>query len=153
MILTVRRGPPSDEGTFGTATLDDGGVPFDSVELPWRANAVGKSSIPIGTYRAALVFSPHFGTQVYQLQGVPGRSFIEIHPGNWGGDVDLGFYSDLLGCIALGHGTGLLQPPEASFRVQKAILNSRAAMKDFMDRCAGEPIQVQIIGFDDPRRQ
>jgi len=153
MKLTIQRGPSRPEGTFGTATLDDGdGTSYDSIELPWRDNLQGKSSIQIGTYHAVLVMSPHFGYKVYQLQGVPGRTFIEIHPGNWGGDVDAGLYSDLMGCIALGFGTGLLQPPDSDFAPQKAVLRSRAAFADFMLRAATSTngLDVQIIAFDSP---
>ena len=150
MILTIRRGPSRDWGTQGTATLDDG-TQYSSLELPDRNNAPGLSSIPIADYAAVTQISPHFGVPVYVLQFVPGRSQIEIHPGNWAGDTTLGLYSDLLGCIALGTGFGMLQPPEASFAPQMAVLHSRAAFKDFMQRTAGAPLTVRIIGFDDPR--
>lgn len=149
MKLTIRRGPSRDDGTFGNAELDDG-TQYDSLELPWRDNLIGKSCIQIGTYHAILVLSPHFGFQVYQLQFVPGRSAVEIHPANWAGNTDLGFYSDLLGCISLGHGVSYLQPPESSYKAQRAILNSRAAFKDFMTKCNSEAIEVTIMGFDDP---
>src|SRR6202142_4773771 len=100
MKLTITRSPSRDDGTFGIAVLDDG-TSYDSLELPWLNNIPGKSCIQIGTYTALLVDSPHFGFKVYQLQYVPGRSFIEIHPANWGGDTDKGLYSDLMGCIGL----------------------------------------------------
>ncbi len=147
MQLTIHRGPSRDYGTFGTAELDDGTV-FDSLELPWRDNLIGKSCILIGTYTAILVDSPHFGYQVYQLQSTPGRSYVEIHPANWAGNVDMGLYSDLLGCIALGHGYGVLQPPEDTFNPQMAVLNSRAAFKEFMTKCNGKAITVKILPFD-----
>lgn len=151
MILTIRRGPSTDEGTFSIATLDDGTV-YNWLELPWRDNKPGASAIPIGTYKAFPVVSAHFATKVYQLQMVPGRTFIEIHPGNWAGDTALGYYSDLLGCMAPGTGVGLLQPPEASYKPQKALTGSRAAFADFMARTKCEPITVTVIGFDDPNR-
>lgn len=151
MKLTIQRGPSRDDGTFGSATLDDGSI-YDSLELPWRSNAQGKSCIQIGSYRAVLTFSPHFGVPLWELQGVPGRSEIRIHAGNWGGDVDAGYYSDLLGCISLGRGTSYLQPPEPSFASQRAIINSRMALKDFMDRVGKGPLEVLIIGFDDPTK-
>jgi hypothetical protein len=80
---------------------------------------------------------------------VPKRSLVEIHPGNWAGDTQKGCYSDLLGCIALGHGYGMLQPPEKSYPMQNAIFNSRVAIADFMKRCAGQNlIDVEIKAFD-----
>jgi hypothetical protein len=147
MNLTIRSGPSRDDGTFGTAELDDGTI-FDSLELPWRDNAPGKSCILQGSYTAQLVNSPHFGFPVWQLQFVPGRSFIEIHPANWAGNVDKGLYADLLGCIGLGHGVGVLQPPEATYAPQLAILSSRAAFAEFMQKTTGNALTVTIMRFD-----
>jgi hypothetical protein len=152
MELTIKRGPDDDQGNIGIATVDDGGPEFSKIELPWRANEPGKSSIPIGSYQAHVRKSPHFGILVYCLDFVAGRTNIEIHPGNWGGDTDLGWYSDLLGCIALGYGTGILQPPEPSYKPQKAILRTRAAFADFMARTKNEPLTVTIVAFDSPYR-
>jgi hypothetical protein len=145
MKLTIRRGETTDQGTFGCAFLDDGGAPFDSLELPWKANECGASCIPPGVYKAQTRTSPHFGVSVYEILDVPGRTSIEIHPGNWAGDITLGLYSDLLGCVALGRGVGVLQPPETGFVVQKALMNSRKAFDEFMQRTGGQPLDIEII--------
>ena len=51
-------------------------------------------AIPAGTYAVTLYDSPKFGRVMPLLNGVPGRSYIEIHPAN--------FPQQLLGCIAVG---------------------------------------------------
>jgi len=49
---------------------------------------------------------------------------VEIHSANWAGDVSLGKHCQLLGCIALGKGVGVLEG-------QNAILSSKTAMAEF----------------------
>ena len=148
MIYTVQREQSQDYGTLGVGTLDDGGKSYDSMELPDRGNAPGLSCIPVGRYWAELVLSPHFGVLVWRLELVPGRTLIEIHPANWGGDTQKGLYCDLMGCLGVGWGTGPLQPPEPQFAPQMAILNSRLAFKDFMARTTAggnDKLNVQIL--------
>lgn len=89
-----------DQGTFGVLKLDSGLMLF-TVELPWRNNLPEKSCIPEGEYECRWRASPKFGN-CYHVLNVPDRSNILFHAGNFGGDVDLGFKSDLLGCIAPG---------------------------------------------------
>lgn len=50
--------------------------------------------IPVGTYSLSKVYSEKFNHIVLKLSGVPGRSDIEIHPGN--------FKEDSKGCILVG---------------------------------------------------
>ena len=148
MKYTVKRDPSTDAGTPGVGTLDDGGKSFDSLELPNRGNAPGLSCILAGVYQAMPVMSPHFGCELWRLLDVPGRSYIEIHPADWAGDVNKGLYCDLMGCFGVGYGTGLLQPPEPKYAPQMAILNSRAAFKDFMARTTANgnlSLTVEVI--------
>ena len=147
MRLTIQRGPSTDAGTFSKARLDIG-VVFDWAELPDRGNAPGLSCIPVGVYDWDLVDSPHFGFKVWRARDVPGRSFIEIHPANWAGDTTKGLYSDLLGCMAPGHGTGLLAPP--GHPAQMAILQSRPAFQNFMaitTAGAAPTLTTEILAF------
>jgi len=51
-------------------------------------------AIPLGSYKISLYNSPKHGPNTPLLNGVPGRSFIEIHPANWA--------HELLGCLAPG---------------------------------------------------
>lgn len=136
-VLT--RGPSSDEGTFGR--LEFGAHKICSIELPWRDNQPRKSSIPIGVYRCELVNSPKFG-RVYGVLEVQGRSNILIHAANFGGNVELGFQSDLLGCIAPVMSIGMVQTKAG--KAQKGGLRSRDALELFMSWAGGEPIELEI---------
>jgi len=149
--LLIKRGPSENHGTFGEASFSDG-TSYTALEPPWRDNSHGYSSIPVGIYRAYAHTSPHFGVNTYYLLHVPGRTNVELLPGVWAGDVHRGLYNDMLGQIALGWGAGELAPPEPGFAPQKALLNSRAAMADFMRRTGsvGIYIEIEIVGFDSP---
>lgn len=63
---------------------------------PARTNPYhpGHPCIPAGEYPIILSFSPHFKMVTPELVGVPGRSDIRIHPGN--------YPKDSLGCILVG---------------------------------------------------
>jgi len=65
-----------------------------SLELPWRDNAIGVSRVPDGTYKLVLEYSPHFKKDLWEFKGVPGRSEVKIHAGN--------FVSQLNGCVLVG---------------------------------------------------
>jgi len=71
----------------------DGKVVAHTLELAVKDGLPG-SAIPLGRYTVTLWNSPHFGRMMPLLQGVPGRSSIEIH---WGNDVE-----DTRGCILVG---------------------------------------------------
>lgn len=137
--LTITRRPSTDQGTWGY--FEFGGTVLRDMELPWRDNATGKSCIPPGTYQAEIYNSPKHG-QVYMLQGVPGRSDVEIHAANFAGDSSLGWACELLGCIAPAMSIGTLE--NANGQEQMAGLQSRAALAQFMAWVGGEPLQVVI---------
>lgn len=76
--------------------LDDGYRSIydcDTLELPWKNNAVRKSRIPVGTYKVVKRTSPKFGLH-FHLTDTPGRQFILIHAGNT--------FKDIEGCILVG---------------------------------------------------
>jgi hypothetical protein len=50
--------------------------------------------IPEGSYPCKVRYSPHNGCDVIGVDGIPGRTDIEIHPANKP--------EELLGCIAVG---------------------------------------------------
>jgi hypothetical protein len=134
---TLNRLECSNEGTFGMMTLDDGTV-FHSLELPWRDNQCGKSCIPHGTYTVNWRYSPKHG-DCYHVDGVAGRSDVEIHAANWAGDVAMGYKCQLLGCIALGMSVGDLEG-------QKAVLTSRMAVLKFNAALGGDSFLLTITG-------
>ena len=64
-----------------------------TLELPNRGNQKNISCIPAGTYQASKYQSPTKGL-VILLHGVQGRTYIEIHAGN--------YTNQILGCILVG---------------------------------------------------
>lgn len=74
-------------------TLEVGKFKCFTLELPWLNNARNISCIPAGTYKATKYSSPTQG-DVILLHGVPDRSYVEIHVGN--------FTKNTNGCILVG---------------------------------------------------
>lgn len=114
-------------GTFGTLRLADG-TAFPTVERPWEYNAPGKSCIPAGEYLMALRGSPvvqrtsgNAFRSGWEIQGVPGRDLIMIHPGNWMDDSN--------GCVLVGRAHAVING-------KPGVTASRAAFKDLMHRLA-----------------
>jgi len=141
MKATLTRVDSGDQGTFGLLVLENG-AHWHSLELPWRENRTKISCIPEGLYAARLEWSEHFQRNVYHLQDVPDRQAVEIHPANFAGDVMLGWSADLLGCIALGTGTGQLV--NRSGISQRALIASRTAMTEFESALNGEELEIEI---------
>lgn len=77
------------DGRFFSYTLED---PIG----PQKDDSNGP--IPCGTYPITVYFSPKFQRQVLLLHGVPGREWVEFHPGN----TEI----DTKGCILPGMGRG-----------------------------------------------
>lgn len=134
----LQREASTDSGTYGILTLPDG-TSFQTLELPWRANAEGKSCIPPGTYKVETRNSPKFGPGVYEVKGVSGRSAILIHSGNSAGNTDKGQKSDVQGCILLGMSRGVVGG-------QAAVIESKAAVASFQQKMGGQPFTMTIIG-------
>jgi Family of unknown function (DUF5675) len=84
--LVVIRDQETSDGIFGELAIDG-----EKVCLTLENRAL---SIPAGQYDITIYDSPHAGHLVPLLQGVFGRSEIEIHCGNVPGDSK--------GCILLG---------------------------------------------------
>lgn len=119
----LQRQPSTDEGTPGRLTTDSGWE-CATLELPWRDNRRGLSSIPAGRYLCRWGHSASRGRALYWVHGVPGREAIQLHSANLAGDVDRGFVAQVKGCIALGRTHGRL-------RNQLAVLASRATVAEF----------------------
>ncbi|MBI4997867.1 MAG: hypothetical protein HZC22_13435 [Rhodocyclales bacterium] len=145
-LLTIMRGQSKPEGTFGRAEFRSAAETFTvrSLELPWKGNARRVSCIEPGTYRATVRQSPRFKRQVLLLHDVPGRDMIEIHPANWAGDEELGWFSELNGCIALGLGMAPLLNPLGNR--QMALRQSNAALDMVLDALGnGKELTVEIV--------
>ncbi|RCW62617.1 hypothetical protein DET61_12319 [Marinobacter nauticus] len=118
----------TNRGVFGR--LETPRRSYHSLELPWLGNRTSVSCIPEGVYTLGLrrsgVVERTTGGQYlhgWEVQDVPGRTYIMIHPAN---TID-----DLEGCIAPGLSTGVL--PDNNRDPQWAILNSFAAFKMLME--------------------
>jgi len=144
LIARLLRSPTTDQGTFGR--LQFGGRSLFTTELPWRNNRQQRSCIPAGVYQVALVNSPRFG-RVYGVANVPGRSHVLIHAANLGGDIDMGWQTQLQGCIAPAVRLGAMQIPATATqpsRMQAAGLVSRPALTEFMAWANGNPFTLEI---------
>lgn len=135
MKLVLKREASKNYGTFGTLTLANG-KQFDTLELPDKDNKRQISCIPKGTYQCKIVNSAKFGL-VYGVCGVPNRIAILIHAGNYGGDIEKGYRTDIQGCILLGKARGTLNN-------QPVVTSSKVALKEFMTELNGEPFELLI---------
>lgn len=97
----------TESGTQGTNSdlYIDGKLHSHAIELPWKDNQHGVSCIPPGTYKLSKHHSEKLG-EVIEIDSVPNRSDILIHPAN-------NALKELRGCIApvmafagVGSGTG-----------------------------------------------
>lgn len=134
--VTLRRTETDDLGTFGVLTLPSG-TQLYSGELPWRKNKVGKSCIPAGTYNCVWVTTPRFPDGVYEIKDVKGRTAVEIHAGNYCGDADKGYKTNVQGCVLPGRAIGEIAG-------QKAVLSSRDALNTLVEELERESFQIVI---------
>lgn len=151
--LTLIRDETSDEGTFSIGMLTEGEQRlghWNFGELPWRDNQPGISCVTPGLYVAKARMSPHFNRMVYELQNVPDREDIEMHPANWMGDASLGYYCQLKGCMTPGTARGSLMTPPQNGEpgmMQKAVLHSGDALNEIFAATGGEDIEI-LISWD-----
>jgi len=105
---------------------------YRSLELPWFNNARNASCIPSGSYLCEYLSKSASGKyrNVYHVTDVPDRSGILIHNGNVARHTK--------GCILLGTKSGKLYS-------QPAVLNSRTAMRSFIDDTGKQPFILEIL--------
>lgn len=72
------------------------GFSCHTLELPWLGNQPEKSCIPEGVYDYRVSYSPARGKEVVWIDGVPERTAIQVHSGN--------YTSQVLGCCLVGDG-------------------------------------------------
>lgn len=66
-----------------------------TLELPWMYNEVNISCVPEGVYEYEKRISPGKKYEVIELKGVPGRTYIQVHAGN--------YTRQILGCVLVGN--------------------------------------------------
>jgi len=126
----------SDQGSVGRLIAP--GFSCWSLELPCRDNRQNISCIPRGEYEAGVYASLKFG-RVYVLKGVPDRSGVLLHNGVWAGDVAKNLRTHSWGCLLLGYEQGYVQG-------QRAVWQSRFALREFMEHMGYQPIKINIVG-------
>jgi hypothetical protein len=95
-----------------------------TLELPWHGNSRSISCIPSGTYKATKYQSPKHG-EVVLLHGVPNRSWIEVHAGNFTRQVE--------GCVLVGDGIKYLDGDDIP-----DVTNSGETLKLLLDLLPNE---------------
>jgi len=160
LTLTLTRKSTGDSGTFGDLILPDGTI-LKTGECPWRDNKSVISRIPVsagnpnGAYLAHLEKTgKHPSTDnpdawdangVFVLQDVEGRTMCEIHVGNFCGDINLGYQSDVEGCIILGEQLGQEMTTRLSQnKMQDAVLSSTSAVEKFYKLMNGQDFLLVV---------
>lgn len=134
--LKLKRGPSTDQGTFGTLTYEGEFICYTG-ELPWRDNKPQVSCIPPGTYVVEPWNSKRF-PDTYHLKDVEGRSAILTHQGNLCGDKSKGYLSHVLGCIIVGEKRGTI-------RGQQAVLLSVVAMRKLRSLIGKRRFDLEVL--------
>ncbi len=125
MQLRLVRVTEYNGATLGVLCLNDS-PDFVTLEDAWRAN-----ERMVGRYKVKLHRSPKFGI-VYRIENVPERSEILFHAGNTAEDTH--------GCVLVGMQYGKLDG-------NPAVLASRSAFNQFMDKMAGV-IEADLLIID-----
>ena len=96
MIQLTRKKDNGIQTTGVLKVLDSSGVIFEckTLELPYLNNQKNISCIPMGEYTMRKRWSWKFKKMLYEIEGVPNRSAILIHSGN--------YYTDIRGCVLVG---------------------------------------------------
>jgi hypothetical protein len=94
--VTITRTQSTPKETLGFLVAQNAGATFSckTLELPWLENKHNISCIPTGTYQVKFTRSLKFPLGSYEVQNVPNRTGVRVHPGN--------FFTDIQGCILLG---------------------------------------------------
>lgn len=108
---------------------------FFTLELPWRDNARNISRIPEGVYKVRKRYSQRFGDH-FEVLGVPDRTLILFHVGNFPDDTD--------GCILPGlslEDIGTEKIPKDGI---KEVADSGVAMKELNRLITEEEAEIII---------
>lgn len=135
ITLYLNRYAETDQGTEGVFSVPDLSFACFCLELPWRDNRPTVSCIPPGFY--PLAWSER--NSAYQVQNVSGRSGILIHAGNFAGAKDIGYKSDVEGCILLGMHMGYIGK-------QRCLTSSKIAIKKFQGLISGRAADIVVAG-------
>lgn len=134
--MRLERIVATTHGVFGRLRLPDGTVLY-TCEEEARGNQPRVSCIPAGTYTCKRRRSEKFNMDVYEVENVPGRSAILIHPGNTTEDTE--------GCILPGLSIGVLDIPDDAGNTEPrlSVLSSRIAFARLL-RAGGDSFTLTI---------
>jgi len=96
-VLSREYGPKQTRGCFYIFDGDRSILNVKTLELPDKGNAQNVSCIPPGVYPLEKITRPN-GEIALHIKGVPGRSEILMHPGNFAS----GSKVDTQGCVLPG---------------------------------------------------
>jgi Family of unknown function (DUF5675) len=134
--VILNRQPSTSEGTFGSLSTDN----FNccTLELPWLNDLPDVSCIPPGSYTCNWRFSPSHNRNIYHVDGVEGRTAVEIHSGNT--------IYDIKGCLLLG--AEIVTFPALSFPnvniPMKGIQHSKLTLQSFETLMNQQPFELII---------
>ena len=124
LVDLIRLEESSKSGMFGVFIVN-GKIVCYSMELPWGENITDVSCIPEGEYqcirRDNWFNSKRYG-YTYEIESVPERTDILIHPANW--------ISQIRGCIATGTSIGTLSSKRAALSSGRAFRALKDAIGD-----------------------
>jgi len=126
--LEIQRKKSSTKSVTGNLLINGEEI-CHTLELPWFWNRKSASCVPFGEYNSTIRTDGTRGWRI-QLGGVPGRSFVQIHIGNYPHQIE--------GCVLVGMGIGT-----------DKLTNSGDAMKllQVLFKKTGKPaIRVKITG-------
>jgi hypothetical protein len=120
MNISLERSHIGSDGAFGRFfDVNDRHVCFTLEHAYLNADGTYSVKLPPGKYTCKRRMSPHFKYELFQILGVPGHDFIEIHKGNFNNDSD--------GCVLLGENV------KPQFNGDLMLINSAVAFDAFMD--------------------
>lgn len=131
MHIKLIRTESTDVHTLGVL-LVDGKMFATTMENPWLNNEKNVSCIPTGTYKAKKFNSSKHGKTLV-VEGVPNRSGILFHVGNYPKDTE--------GCILLGsnfskEGTTMISDSvSAMARFKSAIMDATLFTLEVVNAC------------------
>lgn len=108
---------------------DRGTKVADTLELPYRSNVTTISAIPTGTFSGRVRDDGNLGWRI-EFDGVPGRSNIQIHPGNRTSQIE--------GCLLVGDATD-----DAACTVTSSR-DTRDRIRGLYGENRGRPIEVRV---------
>lgn len=92
--ITIQRTFQINDNCFtGYLSINDQPAVCNTLELPWAYNFNDISCIPEGKYAGTIRTDGKKGWRI-QLEGVPGRQYVQIHIGNYLREIE--------GCILVG---------------------------------------------------